>query len=133
MLIKVTISVFSTKISILVWSMLFVITMCLDHHICLSKLTHSGGCRPRLTGWAKLGEIWQLNFWIWILQAKENYVRIQHSMKVWTPLRLFCSERFLFSCGFAHSLFFAHFLLIFCSFLFSYVFAHFWSFCSFRI
>ena len=24
-----------------------------------------------LTGWVKLGEIWQLNLWIWILQAKE--------------------------------------------------------------
>ena len=43
----------------------------------------------QLTGWVKPGEIWQLNFWIWILQAEGNYVRIQHSIKIWTPLRSF--------------------------------------------
>ena len=59
----------------------------------------------RLTGWVKPGEIWQLNFWIWTLQAEENYVRIQYSMKIWTPLRSFYSEMFLFSCVFAHSYF----------------------------
>ena len=57
----------------------------------------------RLTGWVKPGEIWQLNFWIWILQAKENYFRIQCSMKIWTLLRSFYPERFLFSRVFAHS------------------------------
>ena len=57
----------------------------------------------RLTGWVKPGEIWQLNFWIWIFQAKENYFRIHYSMKIWTLLRSFYSERFLFSRVFAHS------------------------------
>ena len=57
----------------------------------------------RLTGWVKPGEIWQLNFWIWIFQAKENYFRIHYSMKIWTLLRSFYSERFLSSRGFAHS------------------------------
>ena len=57
----------------------------------------------QLTGWVKPGEIWQLNFWIWILQAKENYFRIQYSMKIWTLLSSFYPERFLFSRIFAHS------------------------------
>ena len=57
----------------------------------------------RLTGWVKPGEILQLNFWIWILQAKENYFRIQYSMKIWRLLRSFYLERFLFFCVFAHS------------------------------
>ena len=35
----------------------------------------------RLTGCVKPGEIWQLNFWIWILQAEENYVRIQYPIQ----------------------------------------------------
>ena len=30
----------------------------------------------RLTVWVKSVEIWQLNFWIWILQTEENYVKV---------------------------------------------------------
>ena len=78
----------------------------------------------RLTGWVKLREIWQLNFWSWILQAEENNVRIQYSIKMWTPLRSFYSERFVFSHVFAHSRFanayhFSAFpILIFCGIAF---------------
>ena len=43
----------------------------------------------RLTGWVKPGEMWQLNFWIWTFEVEENYLRIQYSMKIWTPLRFF--------------------------------------------
>ena len=59
----------------------------------------------QLTGWVKPGEIWQLNFWIWILQAEENYLRIQYSMKTWTTFCSFYLGRFLCSLVFAHSRF----------------------------
>ena len=52
----------------------------------------------QLTDLVKPREIWKSNLWIWILQAEENYVRIQwYSSKKWTRLR---SETFLFFLSF---------------------------------
>ena len=53
----------------------------------------------QLTGSVKPGKNWQLNFWIWILQAEENHVRIQYSIKIWTLFRSF----YFFSRIFTHS------------------------------
>ena len=39
------------------------------------------------------------------LQAEENYVRIQYSMKKLTPLLSSYAKRFLFLCVLAHSYF----------------------------
>ena len=49
-----------------------------------------------LTGLVKQGEIWQLNFWIWILQAEGNYVKIKYSIKKLTSLRYFMWNNFYF-------------------------------------
>ena len=48
----------------------------------------------RLTGWIRRGEIWQLNFWIWILQAEWNYVRIQFLRN--TDAFILCVKVFIF-------------------------------------
>ena len=59
----------------------------------------------RLIGCVKPGEIWQLTFWIWILQVEENYVRIQYSMKkVHTVAFILCGKVFIF-LHIAHSRF----------------------------
>ena len=93
----------------------------------VKSLVHSiwtGVDAARLTGWVKPGENWQLNVWIWILQAKENYFGIQYSMKIWTVLRSFYLERLLFFRVFAHSHFTSTYhvlafpILIFCGIAF---------------
>ena len=47
------------------------------------------GDAARLTGWVKQEKFDNSISVIWILQVEENYVSIQYSMKIWTPLPSF--------------------------------------------
>ena len=76
-------------------------------------------------GWSSVNWLCQITrnftteFLNFNLQAEENYVRIQYSLKKLIPLRSFSAERFLFSCVSAHSCFAsAHHFLAFPIFIF---------------
>ena len=49
-----------------------------------------------LTGWVKPGEIGQSKLWIWILQAVEDYVRIQYYEKINTVASILCGKVLIF-------------------------------------